>query len=380
MRIAFVYDVPYPWHVGGIESMNFNEAQELAKWHDVHYFTTRWPGMKGNEFVKDKIRYHAYVDVDQPKIYPNGRRSVWQAFLFKLSLFRMFRYRFDVVITNQFPILHMPVVRLFCAITGAKLVIEVAEAWDEAYWKKYLGAFPGKLAYLYQCAMIRGAGAYITISSKTTSELMRIGIGRSEIREFAPAIDDRTLERIRAKGGRRERRIIFSGRLIKEKRVGRWISLFASAASMDKSISGVIIGKGPERDSLERQIRKLGLEGRLGIRDFFGNVSEFHAYVRDSSVMLNMSEREGLGIIAIEGIALGTPVLLPTDTPLPKEVKDMCVVADENDIPSMLVKMCNGKKEAYLKHKGNLNLFRKSKVRAFYESLFREIGASQKQT
>jgi hypothetical protein len=45
MRMAFAYDVPYPWHVGGIEVLNYNEVKELAKRHGVHFFTTKWPGM-----------------------------------------------------------------------------------------------------------------------------------------------------------------------------------------------------------------------------------------------------------------------------------------------------------------------------------------------
>ena len=76
MRIAFVYDVPYPWHVGGIESMNYNEAEELAKEHEVHFFTTRWEGMTGREFVYNNIHYHAIHKTDQSRIYRHGRRSI----------------------------------------------------------------------------------------------------------------------------------------------------------------------------------------------------------------------------------------------------------------------------------------------------------------
>ncbi len=379
MKIAFVYDVPYPWHVGGIESMNFNEAKELAKKHEVHYFTTKWPKMPSNEFTRNGIRYHAYGDTDQEKIYPNGKRSVLQAVAFKLTLMRMFNYRFDVVITNQFPILHLPAVKLFCSSTKAKLVMEVAEAWDEKYWKSYLGDLQGSMAYAYQNFLTKGADAYVTISSKTTAELIKLGITRDAIRQFAPAIDDRLISSVRKAKGKRTKTVIFSGRLIKEKRVDKWIDVFAKAFKKDNSIRGLIIGKGPEKKALEQRIKKSGLLGKITIRDFYGESSKFYAAVRDSSLMLNMSEMEGLGIIAIEGIALGTPVLIPKATPLPREVKAMCVVADEAKMPSLIVEIVNSKSGSkYIKNQKNLEMFYKSRINGFYSKLFEEIGAEPK--
>lgn len=378
MKIGFVYDVPYPWHVGGIESMNFNEAQELAKGNEVHYFTTKWPGMKENEFKKDKIQYHAYGETDQDHIYRNGRRSMLEAFFFKLSLSNMFNHKLDVVVTNQFPILHLPMVKLYCLVTNTKLVMEVAEVWDMAYWRSYLGPTTGSLAYNYQRLWMGCADAYITISSKTTAELRKEGIPKGRIREFAPAVDDKLLSSIKKSKARRAKTIIFSGRLIKEKRVDKWIDAFAKAAKKDKAIKGIIIGSGPEKAAIQSQIKSAGLSGRITIRDFFNDNSKFYHAVRNSSLMLNMSEREGLGIIAIEGVALGTPVLVPDYTPLPAEVKEMCIVASEKDIPALIVEIANNKnKDRYIRNTGNLKRFSKSRIKEFYSNLFTDIGVGK---
>lgn len=379
MKIAFVYDVPYPWHVGGIESMNFNEAEELAKVHEVHYFTTKWPGMSSNEFKKDGIIYHAYGETDQSKIYPHGKRSVSEALAFKLSLSKMFKYKFDVVITNQFPILHLPVVKLFCKTTGAKLIIEVAEVWDKKYWKSYLGEAQGSLAYRYNKFLLKGASAYVSISSKTTSELKKMGIPAEKIRDFAPAIDDKLINRIKHSKSSYSKTVIFSGRLIKEKRIDKWVDSFAKAYAIDRSIRGMIIGKGPERKEIEERLDRSGLSGKVTIKDFYDDNSKFYLQVRDSLAMLHMSEREGLGIIAIESIALGTPVIIPKDTPLPKEVKEMCVVADESRIPQVIVGISRSKdRKRYIKNTKNLARFFKSGIIPFYSKLFEEIGAKSK--
>ena len=43
MKIALVYDLIYPYSVGGVEARNFSFAKYLAvKGHEVHIFANRW--------------------------------------------------------------------------------------------------------------------------------------------------------------------------------------------------------------------------------------------------------------------------------------------------------------------------------------------------
>ncbi len=87
-----------------------------------------------------------------------------------------------------------------------------------------------------------------------------------------------------------------------------------------------------------------------------------------------MSEREGLSIIAIESLTLGTPVLLPNYSPIPKEVKDMCIVENEKRIPSMIVRMMDGDKNAFLRSDSKINRFYISNIPRTYGKLFRLLG------
>jgi glycosyltransferase involved in cell wall biosynthesis len=87
-----------------------------------------------------------------------------------------------------------------------------------------------------------------------------------------------------------------------------------------------------------------------------------------------MSEREGLGIIAIESVALGTPVILPSDTPIPREVREMCVVSDENAIPKKIIEIVNSKHpRRYIFNSKNLAIYSKSEVTGFYDALFSRL-------
>ena len=373
MKIAFAYDAPYPWHVGGIESMNYNEASELAKKNDVHYFAMKWPGMKGS-FVKDGIRYHAWHEVSQEKLYRHGRRSIREAALYALSLLRLFTERFDVVVTNAFPILHLPIVKLYCRVTGAKLIVEVAEAWDREYWKEYLGTFLGSMAYAYSNFAISNADFYITISSTTTDSLVALGVDKKKTGIFAPALDNNAIAKTSRKPQRRRKTVLFSGRMIKEKRLDKWLAAVKKAIAVDDGISGMIIGNGPERSAVEASIRRMRLSGSVSVRNFYKSQSKLYGQIRRSALTLLMSEREGLSIIAIESIALGTPVVLPSYTPLPKEVREMCIVLDEDKIPAKIAEIAGSVgKRGFIRNRGNINMYSKSKVNEFYSGLFRYL-------
>ncbi len=379
MRIAFVYDVPYPWHVGGIESMNYNEAEQLAREHEVHFFTTRWDGMKGEDFVYNNIHYHAIHSTDQSKIYRHGRRSVREALAYANSLGRMFDYDFDVVITNAFPMLHLPTVKRYCRKKGAKLIVEVAEVWDRDYWIKYIGAIAGRVAYSYSRRAIAGADHYITISSTTTENLVGLGIRKSKVSVFAPNLDNGAIDRIKSERIKKSKLVLFSGRMIKEKRLDRWLIAFRSAYTRDHSLRGLIIGSGPERKAIERMVGDIGLKGRVRIADFYKSSADLYREIRRAAAVLHMSEREGLGIIAIESVALGTPVILPSDTPIPREVREMCVVSEESQIPKKIVEIANSRNPGkYISNRKNLGIYSKSEVLRFYGALFSRMGIGRR--
>ena len=376
-RIAFAYDVPYPWHIGGIEAMNFNEAEELAKEHDVHYFTMKWPGMRSNEFVYRGIKYHAYNEASQEKIYRHGRRSIREAAKYVLSLAQIYRHRFDVVITNAFPILHLPFLKLYCKMHNAKLIVQVAEAWDRDYWRRYIGGIGG-LSYSYSRNAIKGADMYVTISSTTTMALMKLGIPRQKIREFAPAVDDSVIRRVNSERIKRSRTVLFSGRLIKEKRLDLWLRVLAAAARRDGRIRGLIIGSGPDMYNIERQIWSLGMKDRVSFHNYYSDSARLYRQIRKSMAILHMSEREGLGILAIEGIMLNTPVLLPDYSPIPSEVKGMCITGSDKKLEDALVSISAGIMPQPKADMHVLARFAKSHVREFYAKLFMKIGAGGK--
>lgn len=370
MKIAFVYDIPYPWHRGGIEHIMNIEAKELAKKHEVHFFTMKWPGMK-KEFEYQNVRYHAFGDVTEEKAYMHGRRAIREAVAFSFYLKNLFDYDFDVVISNAFPVLHLPVIKAYCGLKKAKLILKVDEVWDKEYWVDYLGPIAGDMANAYANTFIRSDNTeYVANSSITAERLAGLGIDKRRIRVFAPVLEDRSMDAVKEDVKKKGNRVIFAGRLIKEKRLDKWLEIFKKVAEKDGRITGLIVGEGIEKANIARMIGDLGLERKVRLKPFFKGKNGLYKEIASSKVLLHMGEREGLSIITLESLELGTPVILPKNSPIPKEVREMCMVEEEDRIPSRIIEIMKND-GSYIKKRENLRMFSASNVISFYGSLFK---------
>jgi L-malate glycosyltransferase len=377
MKIGFVSDAVYPWNVGGLETLESAEAKELAKTHEVHFFSLKWPGMK-KDFRKDNIMYHTLHEITNEKFYRHGRRSIREAVVFTFGLFRIFFYKFDYIQSNEFPIVQIPLLKFYCKITGCKLILDMHEVWGKEYWTSYLGGgIRGNLANAFASSALKMADAYIANSSVTAEKLKNLGVPENKIHVFSPVINDADLKEIKVK--KETKTVIFSGRLIKEKRLDKWLKAVKAARTKVKGLKAVIIGEGPDKSEISKLIAKLKLKDVVELRDFYRTEKKDELYqrIKDSKVLLQMSEREGLSIIVLESLALGTPVLLPSYSPIPDEVKDMCIVKDEISIPYELSQMLNSDNKAkYLKNRESLSKFAVSHTNAFYSNLFKKLRQS----
>ncbi len=375
MKIAFVSDAVFPWHVGGLEAVELAEAKALANSRDyeVHFFCMRWPGMPAGEFRSNNITYHPFWDTRVDKFYRHGRRSIRTSVWFSISMARIYLYRFDFVYANMFPILHVPLLKLYCKLTRCELILDVVEVWENSYWTKYLGGVLGRLAYAYASYFLDSANAFVANSSITMKGLLREGINKERIRVFAPILEDRRLLAIKSKA-KVKPRVIYYGRLIKEKRFDKWLDAIREVHARVPRAKGLIIGTGPERAHIARMIKEKGLSGVVELRPFYENRTRLFREVADSSTMLLMSEREGLSVSALEALSLGVPVVLPDYSPVPDEVKSMCVVSGERGVAAKIESILKSRnKETFIYRKENLKPFSSSSIAPFFASLFRDV-------
>ena len=100
----------------------------------------------------------------------------------------------------------------------------------------------------------------------------------------------------------------FIGRLDPVKRIS---DLIDAVAHLDGLVQLHIFGEGPERPRLERQIADLRIETRVTLH---GSVQHPREALRRVALLVLPSEAEGFGLVLIEAMAAGIPVVA-TDAP-----------------------------------------------------------------
>lgn len=134
---------------------------------------------------------------------------------------------------------------------------------------------------------------------------------------FAPAVADKVRvirnvvdqERVRHLSTEQDVRpsdVVFVGRLIDLKHPRLVIETVAKARALGAGITARLVGDGHLRGECERDIETYGLRGAVTLEGFQSNP---YPYIHAARVALMPSSFEGLGLVAIECLALGVPVL-----------------------------------------------------------------------
>lgn len=102
-------------------------------------------------------------------------------------------------------------------------------------------------------------------------------------------------------------RIVAAGRLVEQKGFDRLVD---TAASLDADAHVAIFGDGPDRAALAARIAASGLGARVALE---GHASDLPARIAGADVFALPSRWEGLPNVALEALALGTPVVATPD-------------------------------------------------------------------
>lgn len=153
------------------------------------------------------------------------------------------------------------------------------------------------------------------------------GVGDSLVANFAIARERISVienpvdvEAIRARGAEAPHiavdkpLVVGVGRLVPNKNFKLLIDAFAQSGAPGRL---VILGEGPERENLTRQIRELGLEDRVSLPGFAANP---FAVVSRADIFVLPSNAEGFPNGLLEGMSLGVPVISTNCASGPTEV------------------------------------------------------------
>lgn len=299
MRIGITYDCLYPWTVGGGERWLRNVAEALAvEGHDVTYITrVQWN--PGEPVHVPGVRVRAVAPAE-PLYGPDGQRRIGQALRFGRGVFgHLLRHgdEYDVVHCAAFPYFSVLAAAALRRRFGYRLVVDWFEVWSDAYWREYLGGPKGRVAREVQRACARVDQEAFVLAHMSAARLKSIGL-RSEPVVLRGGWTG-SLERPTPAPSSGE--VVFAGRLIPEKRAPA-----LARAIVDAGLPGAIIGDGPDLEAVRAVAR-----GAPSLRvPGFVSREELDASIRGALCVALASSREGYGLICVEALAAGVPVVV----------------------------------------------------------------------
>ena len=303
MKIAFVYDVIYPYVKGGVEKRVWELATRLtSRGHDVHLFGMKfWDGEE--ILIREGVFLHGVCPAQ--KLYFGGRRTIWQALYFSIHLVSpLLKERFDIIDCQQFPYFSCFSAKFFSETKKIPLVITWHEVWGD-YWYEYLG-WKGFVWKTSERLVARLTSENIAVSKTTAKNLNNLGVCH-EITIIPNGIDLTKLRSISPSPESWD--IIFVGRLIKEKHAEMLIHAVELLLHEFPDIRVLIIGEGPEYLKLKHLIDEKKMNDSIHLCGFYPNHDDLIAQLKSSKVFVLPSTREGFGISALEALACGIPVV-----------------------------------------------------------------------
>jgi glycosyltransferase involved in cell wall biosynthesis len=375
VQICLVYDLLYPQTVGGAERWYRNVALRLAEeGHEVTYLTMRhWDGVA----EPDLLNVRVVPVARRMPLYVNGRRRILPALVFGLGvLWHLIRRgrRYDVVHTASFPYFSLLAAAFVRPLAGYRVVVDWHECWTRDYWREYLGRLGGWFGWKVQRLCLRVPQRAFCFSRLVEQRLAAEGVhgGVTVLEgqfEGKPAAAPLPAEPV----------VVFAGRHIPEKNPVAVVHAVAKARETIPDLRGAIYGDGPERPKVLAAIAEHGLEGVVEAPGFVDEEVIEDALARALCLVLP-SRREGYGLVVLEALSQGTPVVLVRgdDNAATELIADgengFLADSDESEsLAPVLAQVLNAGAEL---RQSTLKSFRRNSSKLSLERSFRAVAAT----
>ncbi|WP_066119761.1 glycosyltransferase family 4 protein [Geminocystis sp. NIES-3709] len=307
LKIIFIYDCVYPESLGGIEQRNYQLGKFLGeKGHKITF--TGWTTQKNHPRLNDvEIIPLPWAE----KLYNNeGQRTGLTSLKFSLAILTLPLHKFDVILTDNIPYIHLFFLTIWAKIIRKKVIITWHEYWGK-YWSIYIKNWSWFIFYFIEFLSAQLGQKVISVSEFTAQKLKKSRLKSDTIEIVYNGINLNYISSLNFAKNSNKPPLIYAGRLMKEKRVDLLLKAVALFVE-DNNYSGVIlqiIGDGIVRQELENLAHKLGILDKVKFTGKLDTIEQVWQEISQAKIAIQPSLREGFGIFPLEAIALGTPVI-----------------------------------------------------------------------
>ena len=173
-------------------------------------------------------------------------------------------------------------------------------------------------AWLYPIAH-RLADVVICQSAEMADAVARFGVPERLLAELPNPVDTDRIDNLAAAPAPFSgagRHLVAAGRLVPQKGFDMLLSAFARVCAQRDDVTLHLLGEGPERENLTRQVAELGLEAQVRFEGFQENPFPWY---RAADLFVQSSRYEGFPNVVLEALACGTPAVTfayPGGTPV----------------------------------------------------------------
>lgn len=153
------------------------------------------------------------------------------------------------------------------------------------------------------------AGSIRTVSKRLSKELQREFAIQEERITVVPIYVNCDYFRSKNTDGKEGRNFAFLSisRLASIKRIDLQLSALSLLLKIHPHTELFVVGDGPEKKNLLKKVRLLGIEKNV---HFCGHEKDVSLYFKKSDCLLLTSDREGYGLIVVEAVCFGLPVIM----------------------------------------------------------------------
>lgn len=288
-------------------------AKHLVKrGHEVHVLTYKHPGYTMDQ-VLEGINIHRLGPFPISGVQPYFRRAIIQGIGI---IHRGLRIEFDIIQASQtFPLIPA---KVLSKLKKRPIVAVYHDVYGYLFSLKDKGLIKGLIrGSVEKVTLNQEYDGIIAVSESTRDKLQNCGLPENMLHVIYEGVDLEIIDSInvdKINGFL----VLYVGRIVAHKRIEDLMDAFKIVHKKIPSAKLMIVGTGPMRQELENYASHIGIEEYTR---FTGYVSDKKKYrmMKKADVLVLPSVMEGFGLVLIEAMACGTPVIA-VDLGGPKEV------------------------------------------------------------